>query len=165
MPETRPMTLPHAIQLIHADRARSPTLAALSDALTSGMAKPLGDTPGQETASDLRATFALRQRTTTAAGIQVVGLPHVLEQLAACPDDAQILLFHFGAPATLYAAFIRADDEQVLGAFALPLPDRATSTTWTTSKSSPSSNGTAPRRTCQSEGARSARCPFSSSSP
>ncbi|MCB9766193.1 MAG: hypothetical protein H6739_40835 [Alphaproteobacteria bacterium] len=119
------MALNRAVLLVHVYRSLSATLTALSDALRSGAAQSLRDTPEEGTASELQAAVELRRRMMIAAGLEVRGLPHVLERLAACPRDALVLVFRFRAPSARYAVFIRADDEQVLGASALLLPEQA----------------------------------------
>lgn len=81
----------------------------------AGDVQPLWPGPGTESASSLRATFAIREKTAAAAGVRSLGLGATIERLAALPAEDQIVLYHFSGDVRIFSVFVRKVDEQVVG--------------------------------------------------
>ena len=83
--------------------------------LSAGELHPMPCDPGREGARSLSATFAIRARTTAAAGVRTLGLDATVARLTALPPDELILLFHFSGAKRIFSVFVREVDEQVVG--------------------------------------------------
>lgn len=78
--------------------------------------RPLSpESPGREGAGSLSATFAIRSRTTAAAGIRTLGLDTTVTGLRVLAPEDPILLFHFSGAKRIFSVFVREVDLAIVG--------------------------------------------------
>lgn len=95
--------------------SEDPTSRELVDDVKSGQVQPVLPGPGRDGAKSLGATFAIRAKTSEAAGIRTEGLAATVTRLNALVPQAQVLLFHFSGSKRVYSVFLQEADEQVVG--------------------------------------------------
>jgi hypothetical protein len=103
-------------QLAASEGTASNELTASVDA---GEVTPVLPGPGSEIARSLHATFAIRARTSAAAGIRTVGLQTVLSQLETLNPEERVLLFHFSGDRRVFSVFVRECDLSIIGILAV----------------------------------------------
>lgn len=96
-------------------KSRSATGSELYLAFAAGEIAPVGPRPGSERAKSLYATFALREKTSAAAGLSKSGFESTLRALRRLAPDERVLLYHFSGSEKVFTVFIREAGARVIG--------------------------------------------------
>jgi hypothetical protein len=92
-----------------------PAGAQLAADFRAGLVQAVLPGPGHEQARSLGATFAVRAKTSAAAGIRTLGLETTVSRLNALAPETSVLLFHFSGNRRVFSVFVDEVDEQIIG--------------------------------------------------